>query len=433
MKINIPKFIISLTTIFFLSIPNLNAEISKWFKEGLELYQKQNYNDAILNIRKVIENDPENAQAYYYIGMCYLMTQQFDDAIDNFTISIKLDSKNPDAFNNRGIANGYIGNPDAAFADFDRAILLDPNFSEAYLNRGTAFIEKQDFENAEKDLLKSIKYDKNNPSAYYHIGRMKISNGNREEAIKYYKLAIKYGMNAPDVYFELGNVYFSKKHYKSAITEYSNAIKIDPRFDKALNNRAMAYENTGNKQLAQNDRDRINEITGVTFIDKDKIKYKEIFPDNKAFKLKIPSHWHKKNFNDTNMVEIFISPYDLSENRPVLTSIDITMQTDLQNRYGVSQSGDIINFWRSSNEMNFEDYETNDVKKIKTLFKNGFDIRIFHNEIQRKPGEMVYRHISYVAAKQDKLVYAYFVCPKIQLLYYEPIFEEIMKSITINE
>jgi len=433
MKLYNLKSLIILIAVLILSFPKLNADISKWFKDGLELYQNRNYNDAILNIRKVIENDPQNAQAYYYIGMCYLMTQQFDDAIDNFTTSIKLDSKNPDAFNNRGIANGYVGNPDAAFDDFDRAILLDPNFSEAYLNRGTALIEKQDFENAEKDLLKSIKYDKNNPSAYYHIGRMKISNGNREEAIKYYKLAIKYGMNAPDVYFDLGNVYFSKKNYKSAIKEYTNAIKLDPRFDKALNNRAMAYDNIGNQKLAKKDRERINEITGVTFIDKDKIKYIKIFPDNKAFNLKIPSHWHKKNFNDTNRVEIFISPYDLTENKPVLTSIDITMQTDLKNRYGISESGDIINFWRSSNEMNFEDYETNEIKKIKTLFKDGYDIRIFHSEIQRKPGDMVYRHISYVAAKQDKLVYAYFVCPNIQLLYYEPIFEEIMKSVTIPE
>ena len=423
------KIIITILLICSITFTSLKADISQWFKKGLKSYQIGNYDDAILNIRKVIENDPENSQAYYYIGMSYLMTQQFEDAIDNFTQSIKINPQNPDAFNNRGIANGYVGNPELAFNDFDRAILLDPGFAEAYLNRGTAFIEKNEMKNAIKDLKNAIKYDNKNPSAYFHLGRIHIRNGEREKAISEFKNAIKNGMNSPEVYFQLGNIYFSMKKIKIAIQEYTKAIKINPSFDKALNNRALAYEKLGNKSLASKDREKINKITGVNFLEHDKIKYLKVNTDDKKISIEVPNHWSIQSLSDSNAVELYITPYNIESHKTVLTSVSITKQENMYQRYGFKETGAILEFWKASNEINFEDYEVNTNIKIKSLSKNGYDIRIFHNEIQKDPGSMKFRHISWVAASNDVLIYAYFICPEIQILYFEPIFEKIIASI----
>jgi tetratricopeptide (TPR) repeat protein len=124
----------------------------------------------------------------------------------------------------------------AALSKCSEALKLDPLNSSIYLNRGVAYFNLKKYQSALKDFRQSIKLD---PENY-------------------------------DAYRESGKTYANLKNYNLAIKEFSKAIKLLPQNDesntdeliKVYQNRAMAFESIGKKDLAQADRKKIEELRG---------------------------------------------------------------------------------------------------------------------------------------------------------------------------
>ena len=57
-------------------------------------------------------------------------------------------------------------------------------------------------------------------------------------------------------YFKAGDEFSKKLNFKDAIDQYNKAIELDPDFDKAYIQRAMAYSNQGDYENAAKDFDR---------------------------------------------------------------------------------------------------------------------------------------------------------------------------------
>jgi tetratricopeptide (TPR) repeat protein len=54
-----------------------------------------------------------------------------------------------------------------------------------------------------------------------------------------------------------GNQKLKQKNYTGAIADFSQSIQLAPNFEKALYNRAVAYDLSGNRQQAIDDYDRV--------------------------------------------------------------------------------------------------------------------------------------------------------------------------------
>lgn len=61
-----------------LNKPN-NTEYMKFL--GIALYNKEQYQDAITIFKKVLDSDPEDDQAAYYLGALFEATKDYDKAI----------------------------------------------------------------------------------------------------------------------------------------------------------------------------------------------------------------------------------------------------------------------------------------------------------------------------------------------------------------
>lgn len=161
-----------------LSVFTSMAQSAKdYAQKGRELYEKREYVEALLNINKAIELDPNFAAAYYLRAN---IKDNFDDrhgAMKDYNTAVEKNPKFADAFFARGNVKMKLQDYYGAIADFSSAIAVNENYIEAYFNRGKAKQFLQAYEDAINDCTKIIQINPKNFDAYYMRGILRIDFG----------------------------------------------------------------------------------------------------------------------------------------------------------------------------------------------------------------------------------------------------------------
>jgi len=63
------------------------------FQQGLKLYFKQQYGEAIKEFDEAVKIDPENAKSYYFIGYSYYKLKNMPKAMETFEQAYRLDQR----------------------------------------------------------------------------------------------------------------------------------------------------------------------------------------------------------------------------------------------------------------------------------------------------------------------------------------------------
>lgn len=79
-------------------------------KEGAKLFNEQKYAEAIKVFEKVLEKDPENANAAYNIAISYIQLKDDDTALNYLDKTIKINKFYYDAWHNMAVINYNKGN-----------------------------------------------------------------------------------------------------------------------------------------------------------------------------------------------------------------------------------------------------------------------------------------------------------------------------------
>jgi tetratricopeptide (TPR) repeat protein len=146
-------------------------------QKGRELYEKNEFMEALLNVNKAIELDPNYAAAYYLRGN---IKDNFDDrhgAMKDYNTAIEKNAKFPDALFARGNVKMKLQDYYGAIADYTSAITINENYIEAYFNRGKAKQFLLAYEDAINDCSKIIQINPKNVDAYYMRGILRITFG----------------------------------------------------------------------------------------------------------------------------------------------------------------------------------------------------------------------------------------------------------------
>ena len=127
------------------SYPKLSPE--EIYYKGLELYKKQQYNDAIKYFEEYLSNNPgtdlsDNAQ--FWIGECYYQLKEYDRALDSFKFVIENfpnGNKVPDSLYKIGKIYEIKKNYKKARAYFKKVVIKYPNsyvarYAKKYLKGG---------------------------------------------------------------------------------------------------------------------------------------------------------------------------------------------------------------------------------------------------------------------------------------------------------
>jgi tetratricopeptide (TPR) repeat protein len=123
------------------------------FAQGLTALDKEDWEAAVGSFQSYLANNPQSADAAYYLGEAYLGTGNLVDAQAAFSRSVSTDPEFAPAYLGRArtsIAQGT--DPSLILTDLNTAILLDPNLVAAYLERATYNLDRGNLEDAKVDI-----------------------------------------------------------------------------------------------------------------------------------------------------------------------------------------------------------------------------------------------------------------------------------------
>jgi tetratricopeptide (TPR) repeat protein len=100
------------------------TEAASYIKKGRGQIAENRYREAITELGKAIELDPNCAEAYNSRGYAYLREHEYSRAIADFTSAIRLNAKYANAYLNRGVARKLAGDAQGAKGDLQMAHTL---------------------------------------------------------------------------------------------------------------------------------------------------------------------------------------------------------------------------------------------------------------------------------------------------------------------
>jgi len=165
------------------------------YNDGVDSYKNGKIDDALDQFKVSIENYPENAQAYHYLGRIYFEKGQKGLSISYYKDAVRYDAR--DSVSILAIGQVYfdMGDGAKAFDYYNQAIEMAPNFALAYYNRGTLLGMQKQYNSSLQDLNKSIEIDPSNGNAFVNRGLAYFYLKEMDKACENWKQAARMGMD----------------------------------------------------------------------------------------------------------------------------------------------------------------------------------------------------------------------------------------------
>jgi tetratricopeptide (TPR) repeat protein len=131
--------------------PRLQAKI----EQGISAIQHADFEGGIRAFKDVVSEEPEIADAWRNLGLCYLEIRHLDRALDALTRAIKYNPGDATAHYLLGHAYGSSGELEPAAACYRHALEIDPSHAKAeeFLMKTESLLESREhYRNALKSL-----------------------------------------------------------------------------------------------------------------------------------------------------------------------------------------------------------------------------------------------------------------------------------------
>ncbi|CAD8149208.1 unnamed protein product [Paramecium octaurelia] len=216
-----------------------NSQLSKAFG----LLKKQQYNEALETLDKLIEIQPNLADAQYLKGLAYLGLNDLKNALIYCQAATDIDTKHTHALAEIGNIYTLEKKYDEAMSIFQK--LIDYNEKSFEGNFGMGFINLMlnNFEIADPYFQNALKIKGRDKVALLNYGHLLIKQQKLDQGLHYYEEALKADPKYTDAISAITNVYLRQKKYEQLFEFLENAgdQKITKVKSVILNCKSQAY------------------------------------------------------------------------------------------------------------------------------------------------------------------------------------------------
>jgi Flp pilus assembly protein TadD len=194
------------------------------------------FGEALGSFRAWIAVRPDDAQAYYYLGI--LLGDHGDDAEAAAAYRAAL-ARNPKYnFARINLANALqrLGDLDGSIAVLRETVQLDPRFVMAHNNLGKSLERKGDLDGAVAEYKEALRLEPTNAGVHNSLGWVLQQKGELEGAVAEFKEAVRLDPKYALAHNNLGWVLQQKGDLDGAVSSYREAVRLDPKQQYAVAN-----------------------------------------------------------------------------------------------------------------------------------------------------------------------------------------------------
>ena len=202
----------------------------EWYAKGLQLKDKQEYEEALVAFKNAISKKADYNDAYYQAGLCCNELENFEEAVDflkKYNPASNDSKKNK--YNELGFSYYNLQHAKAGIEEYNKTLALFPNNGAAIRGIGNIYYDiEEDHEKAIGYFERSIKVDEENSKPiYYKLGWLYNDAERYDDAVKILLKSIEYDSEDSGYREELGYAYYMREEYEIAITQIDKAISLD--------------------------------------------------------------------------------------------------------------------------------------------------------------------------------------------------------------
>jgi tetratricopeptide (TPR) repeat protein len=200
---------------------------------GIDFFEKGNKEKAIVEYRKALETNPDNAESLVNLGIALFDTGKKKEAIVQYRKALETNPDSAGARASLAVALFADGEKEEAIVQYRKALEIKPDYAEARSNLGLALFDKGEKEEAIAQYRKAVQIDPLNLKAEYNLGNALATEGHLEEAIAHFRKTVEIKPDYAYAHYGLGSALCAKEAWEEAIAQYRAALEIKPDFAEA--------------------------------------------------------------------------------------------------------------------------------------------------------------------------------------------------------
>ncbi len=214
-------------------------------KTGKDAFDRGDFVKAIEAFREATQNDPKNADAFYYLGLSFFKADSLDQAVPPLVQGRELAPANPKMYELLGDVYAKQHIYAGAIEEFKKAAQIDSANASLYLKIGELNRKLRKYNDAAAAYLRVIALDSNNVAAMAPLGNMYVKATQWANALPVYIRLAKLQPDSMNVQSTFVRVLAENQFWKDLIPVGERVIAKDPSNSMVETYLAEAYVKTG--------------------------------------------------------------------------------------------------------------------------------------------------------------------------------------------
>ncbi len=211
--------------------------------------------DALIVLDNAARRFPDNLKVALTRAHTYYIVKQYRQSTDAINKILSRDPQNAQAYFLLGLNYKELGDTTRAINAFQKAVDLDADILDAWINLGNLWTAKGGFAIANKYFESALAIDSNN---VYVLNSYALALGKQDkypESIRLYKKIARLDPQFSDGFFNAGIMYLMMDSVRQANRQFNMAVQTSPAFAKAYYYRGYTFERLGDTARAHTDYD----------------------------------------------------------------------------------------------------------------------------------------------------------------------------------
>ena len=179
-------------------------------------------------LQQVIDEDPYNYSAWYFIGLTLQKLESYEKAISAFDFCIAIDEGNTLGHLGKGNSLMELKKHNEAIESFKLSLDNNATDAEVLCNIAECYEHLENFSSSKYYYLRALKLDQNLSDAYFGIAMLYKKQEKYRDALKNLLTAIDIDRFECIYHIEIAEVYLALDQGERCLYHYQQAYEIDP-------------------------------------------------------------------------------------------------------------------------------------------------------------------------------------------------------------
>jgi tetratricopeptide (TPR) repeat protein len=222
--------------------PKAMAPLFLAFEKALAISTSKHPRGALAPLAELVRRDPANPVFRATLARVQRLLGESGEAVSLLRETVALAPQDADAWYNLGVALTEAGKADEAIAALTESARLDPRRAATQNALGILYIQRRDAPTAGEAFQRAVALDPRDPRGWNNLANAMRALGAADQAAANYKKAIALAPDYADPHNGLGVLLVQQRQAGQALPYFKTALRLQPDFYEARLNYGIALQ-----------------------------------------------------------------------------------------------------------------------------------------------------------------------------------------------